>query len=606
MNKIVLVDTGIDTKSPLFENSNNISGVAIRRNKDGLFSVESAKENTMVIHDDIGHGTAIAYIIRSHNPNAELFVVKIFSSDTYSTDEELLVFALEYIIENVEFDIVNLSLGVNSIEEGNRLEAICDKYYNHNKVIISAYENKDGISFPAAFNNVLGVTSGESCYLSTDYFFVEGKMVNICAKGQIQKLQWSDGLQIASSGNSFACAHFSGILSTFGSFTTWPRLFEKIQENSKGVIQLGDISPTPLVSPVSSYKKAVIFPFNKEAHSIVRFSSNLPFKLVDVYDSRYSAQVGASTNKILHDNRLNNYIIKNIASIDWDTFDTFILGHTDELSKLVRHDIKESLIPTIISHNKSLYAFDDISEYLGECNYSNVFFPHVSREQYVPAPFGKLYRQDKPVVGIFGTRSRQGKFTLQLKLRYSFLKQGYKIFQVGTEPSALLYGMEAVFPSGYNSTIDIVSDESVVYLNKLLYEGSRNSDFIVFGGQSSVITLDEGNIKNFNYKAIDMLYGCLPDVVVLCVNVYDDMSIIYRTKNFIESIIECKVVALVVYPYYYEEDDIYTQRLIPMSDAIFRSNYKQMLENKFGIPVYYPNSTLDVDCLCDNIIECFK
>lgn len=48
-----------------------------------------------------------------------------------------------------------------------------------------------------------------------------------------------------------------------------------------------------------SIKKAVLFPFNKEMHSLLRFSSDINFEIVGVYDSKYSANVGATTSHIM-------------------------------------------------------------------------------------------------------------------------------------------------------------------------------------------------------------------------------------------------------------------------------------------------------------------
>ena len=75
-------------------------------------------------------------------------------------------------------------------------------------------------------------------------------------------------------------------------------------------------------------KRAAIFPFNKEMHSLIRYHHLLSFELVDVYDVKYSFTVGASTSFLMNDMSVKNYIIKNISEVDWDSFDTLIVGHT--------------------------------------------------------------------------------------------------------------------------------------------------------------------------------------------------------------------------------------------------------------------------------------
>lgn len=40
------------------------------------------------------------------------------------------------------------------------------------------------------------------------------------------------------------------------------------------------------------YKKAIVFPFNKEMHSVVRYREELSFEIVGIYDSKYTLKVG--------------------------------------------------------------------------------------------------------------------------------------------------------------------------------------------------------------------------------------------------------------------------------------------------------------------------
>ena len=55
--------------------------------------------------------------------------------------------------------------------------------------------------------------------------------------------------------------------------------------------------------------------------SIVRFSHKLAFELTDVYDVKYTARVGATTNQIIGEECQNNFVIKDIQEINLDNFD---------------------------------------------------------------------------------------------------------------------------------------------------------------------------------------------------------------------------------------------------------------------------------------------
>lgn len=64
--------------------------------------------------------------------------------------------------------------------------------------------------------------------------------------------------------------------------------------------------------------------------------------------------------------------------------------------------------------------------------------------------------------------------------------------------------------------------------------------------------------RQFSY-----LLGTQPDVVVLCINPFDDLDYIMRTKLFIEASVDCKVIAFVMFPMDIKDDwtGIYGQKV---------------------------------------------
>ena len=123
-------------------------------------------------------------------------------------------------------------------------------------------------------------------------------------------------------------------------------------------------------------QKAVIFPFSKEMHSLIRFEEYLNFEIIDVYDTKYSCLVGASTNHIMKIDNNRNHTIKNIDHIDWDTFDTIIVGHLEYLSDLFKYnDYERRFIEKICQNKKNIYSFDDLRN-IGFTTSNNVFFPN--------------------------------------------------------------------------------------------------------------------------------------------------------------------------------------------------------------------------------------
>lgn len=609
LNKVVVIDTGItiDKKMPSFNRC--IDGYKIQKSTTG-YKVVSIKDDVNCIKDDVGHGTGVAELIVAHNKEVELIIVKIFDSETQFVEENLLIYSLEFLLEKkIDFDLVNLSMGLCCVSESEKLKNICRTYYEQNKCIVAAFDNTGSISFPAAYEFVIGVTGEDFCLKANEYYTVsDNRIVDVCAKGRPQMIYWKDGIRIWAGGNSYACAHLTGILSNFEKEESINLLKMKLEEYSSGVFDgLPEVN-LEIHKAVFEYKKVAIFPFNKETHSLVRFSHMLSFEIVDVFDLKYTARVGAMTDQILGERCHNNYLIKDINDIDMNSFDTFILGHTEEISSAVKGAYKiEELIEKLIKAKKYVYSFDDIFNRIkGDFSNELIFSPQIDESKRYIAPFGKLYRQDKPILGIFGTSSKQGKFTLQLRIRYNLLNRQYKICQIGTEPSSLLFGMDDVFHNGYNSGKILNQYDAVAYLNKLIYDRSRDADIVIVGGQSGIVLRDSGNLSNYYFKQIDFLFGTLPDVAVLCFNSFDDISIINRAIMLLKSAVDCDVIALVLFPFYYERDDVYRQRIKHMSIEQFEGYYKDYFESSIGLPVIYPNSEKYIDKLCDMIISYFK
>lgn len=84
---------------------------------------------------------------------------------------------------------------------------ICKKLTDKGVILVSAFDNSGTISYPAAFENVIGVISGPNCKKSSDFEYMDDTVVNVGAKGGIQRIAWKEPNYILMGGNSFACAY---------------------------------------------------------------------------------------------------------------------------------------------------------------------------------------------------------------------------------------------------------------------------------------------------------------------------------------------------------------------------------------------------------------
>lgn len=556
--------------------------------------------------DEFGHGTAVYNIIRKNTRDSEITNIKLDGINTGVSEDELIS-VLNYIYNSLDFDIINLSLGINVCERLNDLRMVCGKLDEKGTIIVSAFDNAGAISYPAAIESVIGVTESSRCRNFNEFEYVDDNMVNIAVRNSIQRLAWIGPDYIMMGGNSFSCAYITAYIAECikKGIRGRRQILEQCRRDALNIITLKKEEVKQRLQ--FNINRAAVFPFNKEMHSIVRFSEFLSFSIADVYDSKYSGQVGATTKQILKEEREANFEIKNIENIAWNTFDTLILGHTDRLSALTdHHGMKQEIINSAVLHNKNIYALDDVSMFFKDSRLpNNVFFPCIDEKCLPPNRFGKLYRNSKPVLGIFGTSSQQGKFTLQLMLRYALINCGYSVGQIGTEPTALLYGMDYVFPMGYNSTVSVYDNDIVRYLNSAINELSDN-DIILVGSQSGTIPYDTGNIILYNIQQYNFLMGCQPDAAILCINSYDDFEYVKRTIGFIESGVDGKVIALVVFPMTLKNfaSGVYGGRRTLRSEEfnVLRDKYVKEMR----LPVFRLDDEKLMDCLLEIIMDFFS
>jgi len=536
--KIAILDSGVKLSHPAIIGK---QAELFRILKDGSISnCESDAEDTF------GHGTAIYNIYRSKLPQAKISCYKI-QEGYQAIDDNCLIATLENILNNQYYDIINISLGTTCLNS--RLYDVCKQICTKGMIIVAAFDNNGAISYPAAYPFVIGVSNSDKCHNKNQLVYIHGNIINFGANGNYQRLAWVKPDYIMLEGNSFACAHVGVMVAEIiqQGISGYENILMTLRK--KAIEELGDektkIENTKKLFPI---QRAALVPFNKEMHSIIRYSDLLKFDIIDVYDYKYSPHIGVTPGHLLKiENLLFNRPIKNIDFVDWNSFDTLIIGHLDSYGRLTnQQSMLEELIEKALDHKKKVFCFDQILKYQDN---KDVYYPYVNSKSLHDNSFGKLYSLNKPIVGIFGTSSRQGKYTLQLALRKQFLKRGLRLGQVGTEPSAELFGMDYSYPMGYNSSISLSGPESILHINSILADLCKNNvDVIMVGSQSNTVPYSYGNLSYYPLMQINFLMAVQPDVVILCVNPYDDDNYIKRTKETIENLAGAKVIALVVFP----------------------------------------------------------
>lgn len=531
--KIAILDSGVRKDHPAFS-SKTINGFSLRVK-------EKYVERNEEFVDTLGHGTAVFYILDKFTENVEITNIKIYDKTTEITQDDFEKL-LNYIYHHYDYDIINISMGFLNCGSVVNLQKICDDFYTKGTLLISAFDNNGAVSFPAGLNNVIGVDGQEKINSSNDYIYVENSIINIIGKLENFRVAWLKPDYIITKGNSFLCAKITAKIAEYlqqHESSDWEKIcidkyiFEKTINNH--------ISFT--------IQKAAIFPFNKEIHAIARFEELLNFEIINYYTERITGYIGKKISDILIDCD-NNKVIKNIDDINWDDFDTLILGHIGELSRITKRNY-QYLINSAIEKGKNVYCFDNtktISTRINELQYHNIYFPKINGTN-IKKRFGKLYKTDKPILTIIGTNSRQGKFTLQLYIRKRLIELGYSVGQLGTEPSAPLFGFDEVFHCGYNGQIDLDIPQIYIAVNDMIWNiTQKDTDIIIVGTQSGFLAYNDYNALMFPTYHQIFFSALQTDAIILCMNPYDDVEFVNRIIKVAEGLSGGKVIGIVCFP----------------------------------------------------------
>lgn len=540
--------------------------------------------------DYVGHGTAVADIIYETNPSIDFISFRVCAHEM-EVDEKGLICILKYIYDCIDVNLVNISAGITYSYHYNELREICKRLYEDKGIIIiSAFDNDGGISYPAALEEVIGVDVKLNSWNKEEIYCLENSIVDIVMPNICYRTIW-DGKRTIVKGTSFATARVTGLVSKIisdWSFVDKHVITEKIS-NMKEIIQVDK----SIVGPEFKPNRAIIFPINKESKALLRYKGMLDFEIVGVFDERLSGNVGS----ILFGNE-----IKAFDSIEWEKdFDTVILSCTNELSKLTKRQYSEEIIDMAKKYNKYVYTFEKI-----DSDYKNLFYPEISSTMIARKNNFKMSKTTLPIVGVFGTSSRQGKFSLQLEMIKYFKDKGYNVGHIATEPSGYLFGADYVYHFGYHSYLKIQPWESIALLNNMIWETQvKGRDILFTGCQSGTLHYRDSNVEDFAIFQYAFLLGTMPDFVILCVNPHDEVDYVDRTISFINSVGDGKVCALAIFPIRAVQTKSGVMYKVEEVSLNVLQEYRKKFEEMFKIPAYVIGNGKDLEKLCGQIISFF-
>jgi uncharacterized NAD-dependent epimerase/dehydratase family protein len=311
-------------------------------------------------------------------------------------------------------------------------------------------------------------------------------------------------------------------------------------------------------------KRVVLYPFAKEMHSLVRFPDLLPFEVVGIMDPLGHGAAGQDAGELLGlAPVLRDALEHNLHVFSFDPLDS-----CEPALEMAR---QRNLVWSWPGFQADL---DTLREAVAHVN--------------APVPV--------PVLGIFGTRSGQGKFSFQLAIRQMLERAGYAVGQLGTEPQAPLFGFDAVFPMGFGARVPLDLSSWIPYLRHQMsaIHHHRHPELIIVGSQSGTIPRD----PHLGYEFLCLnsqlfLYGTRPDGVFVVVESNEDADEEDYTRETIQAIRilgRTEILGLLFSDHVEEEVRTGRRRRTRRRflDPDERKAVADRLESRFGLPAASP------------------
>lgn len=195
--KVAVMDSGVDA----------ISGIELAGQAN---LVEDEQYVASYMNDMTGHGTAVASIIQSVDPDAEIYSVRVLDEGN-SANLQRVVRGIYWCIEN-NINVINMSFG--SMTRSEILEMAIDDATEAGITVVAAAGNsgENGVEYPAAYDDTIAVGSVDNNAELTDFTAV-GEEVDVVAPGKEIEVETMYGMHTWVDGTSFSAPHVTAEVS---------------------------------------------------------------------------------------------------------------------------------------------------------------------------------------------------------------------------------------------------------------------------------------------------------------------------------------------------------------------------------------------------------
>jgi uncharacterized NAD-dependent epimerase/dehydratase family protein len=630
--RVAIADTGIDPAHP--DLARVAAGVRFALDEGG--GVQRSDD----WRDTLGHGTACAGIVsRGISSRIALLALRVVSGERGSGPLALAEAIGWAVAEGAR--VINVSLGAEvwKDESAERLELACREAAARGVVIVAAAGPEGKQPLPAILPEVIAVGSA-FCPSDVLYAAEEGH-VELLARGDLQRVAWLDGGTVLAQGTSFAAAQVTRAVCklllaepSLDLAGVRRALLARCVQGDAGFRQRWRerldafyLRRTP--AHLGFLRRAVLYPFNKEIHALVRFRDLAPFTIAAVVDPPGARRCGRDAGEVIGEPPAGLIIRPDLDGALAEA-DALILGHTEAMGSGTRGG-PEELVRRAVAQGKQVFSLSRVDRAaspelfrLAEEKGVTIADPTLTRDEVgellraaaanpadasvagrrfadgrLAAQSGafvrgasQVLRHDCPVLGVFGTSRSQGKFSLQLSLRRRLAAMGYRVGQLATEPTGALLGASATLPLGFERG-EGLGLETDALLTRLLMTEIKNRerpDLIIVGGQSAVVSVSR-EIDRLGLGSLGALaFGAAaePDAAIVVCNVFDPKAHVRRSIGAVESVLDCKVIALALNDQVWEEHAFRgtTRRRLARLPASRLAEEAQARSAELGLPCF--------------------
>jgi len=272
-----------------------------------------------------------------------------------------------------EIDVINCSLGSIDPAAQYELKEEVEKIIGKGIVMFCAWNDEDYTTWPANFEGVISVKSGEQKSQS-EWVWEENKRNHVIFRGTKQRVKWKNNSRIFIGGSSFATALctrkiVSGMVA--GKLKPdYKEISNYLKVNASKVNKI-DLEISTLINWNNFYnkiKKVGLYPFFKEMHGFVRFRNELLYEIAWISDFKLSRNVKKSTKEIL-ENCDEEIVIQGGLPNETGDVDTLIVGYLDKASEAQKKDLLNEALEYAILHRLNVFSFlppDNANKWLSE------------------------------------------------------------------------------------------------------------------------------------------------------------------------------------------------------------------------------------------------